>query len=126
VLFAAPPLGRRQSPRAIVRGIGRRAVASGAESSRGRDLRRDLCGNLIYGMFVLDAIDATPARRRGDAGSSPLDGASAATSSPRNDLAKHLTLVDFHTGRHGLRSCRLVGVLLAKQSLLQRWRRRLQ
>ena len=29
-------------------------------------------------------IDATPARWRGDVGSSPLDGASAATSSPRN------------------------------------------
>ena len=41
-----------------------------------------LCGNQIYGAFVLNlrvdlhAIDATPARWRGDAGSSPLDGAS--------------------------------------------------
>ena len=40
----------------------------------------------IYGAFVLNhrvvlhAIDATPARRRGDAGPSPLDRASAATS----------------------------------------------
>ena len=34
------------------------------------------------------AIDATPARWRGDVGSSPLDGASAAASSPRNDLVK--------------------------------------
>ena len=34
----------------------------------------------------LHATDATPARWRGDVGSSPLDGASAATSSPRNDL----------------------------------------
>ena len=50
---------------------------------------RDLCGNQIYGAFVtLHAIDATPARWRGDAGSSPLDGASAAT------------VVDFHTGRN--------------------------
>ena len=46
-------------------------------------LRRDLCGNQIYGAFVLNrrvdlhAIDATPARWRGDVGSSPLDGASA-------------------------------------------------
>jgi hypothetical protein len=46
-----------------------------------------LCGNQIYGAFVLNrrvdlhAIDATPARRRGDVCSSPLDGASAATSS---------------------------------------------
>jgi len=48
----------------------------------------------FYGAFVLnhrvvlDAIDATPARWRGDAGSSPLDGASTATSSPRNDLVR--------------------------------------
>ena len=37
----------------------------------------------------LHAIDAPPARRRGDVGSSPLDGASAATSSPRNDFVKN-------------------------------------
>ena len=48
-----------------------------------------------YGAFVLNrrvylhAIDATPARWRGDAGSSPLDGASTAASSPRNDLVKN-------------------------------------
>ena len=47
----------------------------------------------FYGAFVpnhrvvLHAIDATPARWRGDADSSPLDGASTAAS-----------LVDFHTG----------------------------
>ena len=57
-----------------------------------RTLRVDLCGNQIYGAFVLNrrvdlhAIDATPARWRGNVGSSPPDGASAATSSPRNDL----------------------------------------
>ena len=34
-------------------------------------------------------IDVTPARWRGDAGSSPLDGASTAASSPRNDLVKN-------------------------------------
>ena len=50
--------------------------------------RDDLCGNQIYGAFVLNcrvdlhAIDAAPARWRGDAGSSPLDGASTAASSP--------------------------------------------
>ena len=50
-----------------------------------------LFGNQICGAFVLNrrvdlhAIDATPARWRGDAGSSPLDGAPD-------------TLVDFHTG----------------------------
>ena len=62
----------------------------------------------FYGSFVLNrrvvlhAIDATPARWRGGAGSSPLDGAGTATSSPRNDLMKNFrapdALVDFHTG----------------------------
>ena len=62
----------------------------------------------FYGAFVLNhrvvlhAIDATPARWRGCAGSSPLDRARTAASSPRNDLVKNYrapdTLVDFHTG----------------------------
>ena len=49
----------------------------------------------FYGTFVLNhrvnlhAIDATPARWCGDAGSSPLDGASTAASSPRNDFVKN-------------------------------------
>jgi hypothetical protein len=49
----------------------------------------------VHGAFVLNrrvalhAIDATPARWRGDGGSSLLDGASTAASSPSND---------FHTG----------------------------
>jgi hypothetical protein len=61
----------------------------------------------FYGAFVLNrrvvlhAIDATPARWRGDAGSSPLDRARTAASSPRNDLVKNcrapVALVDFHT-----------------------------
>ena len=57
----------------------------------------------FYGAFVLNhrvvlhAIDATPARWRGDAGSSPLDGASTATSSPRNDLVKNHRCTG-HTG----------------------------
>ena len=38
---------------------------------------------------VLHAIDATPARWRGDAGSSPLDRSSTAASSRRNDLVKN-------------------------------------
>ena len=56
----------------------------------------DLCGNQIYGAFVLNrrvdlhAIDATPARRCGGAGASPLDGASAPAPSPRNDLVKNI------------------------------------
>ena len=43
----------------------------------------------FYGAFVLNhrvvlhAIDATPARWRGDADSAPFDGASTAASSPR-------------------------------------------
>ena len=36
----------------------------------------------------LHAIEQVSRRWRGDVGSSPLDGASAATSSPRNDLVK--------------------------------------
>ena len=49
----------------------------------------------FYGAFVLNhrvvlhAIDATPARWRGDAGSSPLDRARSAASSPRSDLVKN-------------------------------------
>merc|ERR1739841_92861 len=49
----------------------------------------------FYGAFVLNhrvvlhAIDATPARWRGDAGSSLLDRARTAASSPRNDLVKN-------------------------------------
>ena len=50
------------------------------------------------------------------ASSSPLDGASAATSSPRNDLVKnyrvHPTLVDFHTGYGTLE--KLLGAWRAK------------
>ena len=51
----------------------------------------------FHGAFVLNcrvdlhAIDATPARWRGGAGSSPLDRASTAASSPRNDLVKNCT-----------------------------------
>ena len=45
---------------------------------------------------VLHAIDATPARWRGYVGSSPLDGASAATSSPRNDLVKNYRVHPTH------------------------------
>jgi hypothetical protein len=51
------------------------------------------------------AIDAMSARWCGGVDSSPLDGASTAASSPRNDSAKnyrvHATLVDFRTGRRG-------------------------
>ena len=56
----------------------------------------------IYGAFVLNqcivlyAIDATPARWRGDAGSSPLDRARTAASSPRNDLLKNCRVHPSH------------------------------
>ena len=63
----------------------------------------------LYGAFVLNrrvvlhAIDATPARWRGDADSSPFDRAWTGASSPRNDLVKNcapVALVDFHTDTH--------------------------
>ena len=56
----------------------------------------------LYGAFVLilrvnlHAIDAPPARWRGDASSSPLDGASTAASSPRNDLVKNYRVHPTH------------------------------
>ena len=71
----------------------------------GRVERRVACGGhgvatcveiKFYGAFVLNrrlvlhAIDATPARWRGDADSSPLGRAWTAASSPRNDLVKNL------------------------------------
>ena len=69
----------------------------------------DLCGNQMsrrissHGPIITsNAIDATPARWRGDAGSSPLDRAGTAESSPRNDLVKKApdALVDFHPAPH--------------------------
>ncbi len=47
------------------------------------------CTFVLNRRVVLHAINATPARWRGGAGSSPLDRASAATSSPRNDLVEN-------------------------------------
>ena len=61
----------------------------------------DTCEEIkFYGAFALNlrvdlhAIDATPARWRGDDDSPPLDGASMAASSP----SAPDTQVDFHTG----------------------------
>ena len=45
---------------------------------------------------VLHAIDATPARWRGDAGSSPLDRARTAAPSPRGDLVKNCRVHPTH------------------------------
>ena len=56
----------------------------------------------FYGAFVLNrrvvlhAIYATPARWRGDAGSSLLDGTTTASSSPRNDLVKNCRVHPTH------------------------------
>ena len=61
------------------------------------------CAEIKFtGAFLLNsrvdhhAIDATPARWRGSVGSSPLDGASAAMRSPRNDLVKNYRVHPTH------------------------------
>ena len=62
----------------------------GARGRRHRHGREAVWKSKFYGAFVLNrrvvlhAIDATPTRWRGDAGSSPLDRARTAASSPRN------------------------------------------
>ena len=82
------------------RGRGRRRGAGGLRVlprvGRGALGRRGPCGNQGHGAFVLTrrvvlhAIDAAPARRRGAAGSSPLDRARAAAPSPLlHDLVKN-------------------------------------
>ena len=65
--------------------------------------RVDICVEIkIYGAFVpnqrvvLHAINAMPARWRGDAGSSPLNRARTAASSPRNDLVKNCRVHPTH------------------------------
>jgi hypothetical protein len=85
----------------VVAGVGGLAGLGGAVLGEGRGRRRvararvalqPVWKSKFYGAFVLNrrvvlhAIDATPARWRGDAGSSPLDRARTAASSPRNDL----------------------------------------
>ena len=63
----------------------------------GRDALLPVWKSKFYGVFVLNrrvdlhAIDAMLARWRGDVGSSLLDGASTAASSPRNDLCTRHT-----------------------------------
>ena len=98
---------RRVRPRGA-----RRATGLGNDLTRFYRIElevRPVWKSKFYGAFVLNqrvvlhAIDATPARWRGDAGSSPLDGARTAASSPRNDLVKNCapdSLVEFHTGYH--------------------------
>ena len=64
--------------------------------------RRPVWKSKFHGAFVLNrravlhAIDATPARWLGDADSSPLDGTSAATPSPRHDLVKNCRVHPTH------------------------------
>ena len=104
---SSPPICQHTSPRPG-RARGRRRNRPQNRQQR-RPTRLPVWKSKFYGAFVLNrrvvlhAIDATPARWRGDAGSSPLDGTSAAASSPRNDLVKNcrcapVALVDFHTG----------------------------
>ena len=51
---------------------------------------------VAFSRVVLHAIDVTPARWRGDAGSSPLDRARTAASSPRNDFVKNCRVHPTH------------------------------
>ena len=70
----------------------------GADDALQRPSNRNLCEiNILRRVRCVDlhAIDATPARWRGDAGSSPLDGAPD-------------TLADFHTDRNGHELARVV------------------
>ena len=76
-------------------------VAVNARDKAQFDMYRTMWKSKFYGAFlnrcvVLHAIDATPARWRGDAGSSPLDGASTAASSPRNVLVKNCRVHPTH------------------------------
>ena len=85
---------RRRSPRD--------GTAPGAPGRRRNLRRRPVWKSKFYGAFVLNhrvvlhAIDATPARWRGDVGSSPLGRASTAASSPRNDLVKNYRVHPTH------------------------------
>ena len=54
------------------------------------------CAFMLNHRVGLHAIDATPARWRSDASSSPLDRASTAASSPRNDLVKNYRVHPTH------------------------------
>ena len=64
-----------------------RALPRGLE----HDLGLGLCKKSNIAALLIHAIDATPARSRGGAGSSLLDPAGTAASSPRNDFVKNPT-----------------------------------
>ena len=85
----------------------KRVMSAPGDSLASSDLEllwkfRPVWKSKFYGAFVLNrrvllhAIDATPARWRGDAGSSPLDRARTAASSPRNDLVKNCRVHPTH------------------------------
>ena len=77
------PLSFRLGERQVVPGI----VLCGNQNSTARSLNHRV---------VLHAITAAPARWRGNSGSSLLDRASAAASSPRNDLVKNYRVHPTH------------------------------
>ena len=82
-----PPLvvvgGRADGYEALVESGDAAAPWTPARGRVGRARAQLHVGDCVEIKFTLHAIDATPARWRGDVGSSPLDGASAATSSPK-------------------------------------------
>ena len=103
-LGEAHPTGIQQVEAAVQRAV-RRVREERERAVRDRDVRRPVWKSTFYGAF--HAIDAKPARFRGDAGFSPLDGARTAASSPRHDLVKNYRVYPthwliIHTGmRHG-------------------------
>ena len=78
------------------------SLSSGKRRCRKRATTKPVWKSKFYVAFVLNhrvvlhAIDAAPARWRGDAGSSPLDRARMAASSPRNDLVKNCRVHPTH------------------------------
>ena len=80
----------------------RTGTTGGLTTRRRRGASRAVWKSKFYGAFVpnrrvvLHAIDATPARWRGDAGSSPLDRARTAAPSPRGDLVKNCRVHPTH------------------------------
>ena len=97
----ASALSRAKDARMPKRTVDAAVTRGGADKTAGAGLEElvyeAVWKSKFYRAFVLNrrvdlhAIDATPARWRGDAGSSPLNGASTAASAPINDFAKNCT-----------------------------------